>query len=129
MFRTLYEKSSGTIISCVNLSDIKLAEYLSNHPQHDAIDLYTKGVKDIAVDTVTKKLKKLTPVVQDPIAVIRLKRMTLLASCDWTQAADSPLNETKRNAWAVYRQQLRDMPDTFANVNSINDVVWPTPPQ
>ena len=129
MFRTIFEKSSGTIISCVNLSDIKLEEYLSNHPQHDAIDLYTKGVKDIAVDTVTKKLKKLTPVVQDPIAVIRLKRMTLLASCDWTQAADSPLNETKRNAWAVYRQQLRDMPDTFANVNSINDVVWPTPPQ
>lgn len=129
MFRTIFEKSSGTIVSCVDLSDSKLAVYLNNNSNHDYVNIYTKGVKDIAVDTVTKKLKKLTPVVQDPIAVIRLKRMTLLASCDWTQAADSPLNETKRNAWAVYRQQLRDMPDTFANVNSINDVVWPTPPQ
>ena len=129
MFRTIYEKSSGTIISCVDLSDSKLAVYLNNNPNYDYVNIYTKGVKDIAVDTVTKKLKKLTPVVQDPVDIIRQKRIGLLASCDWTQAVDSPLNETKRVAWAAYRQALRDMPDTFAGVNNINDVVWPTPPQ
>ena len=31
-------------------------------------------------------------------------------------------------AWAAYRQALRDLPDTGANVNSIDDVVWPTQP-
>jgi hypothetical protein len=38
---------------------------------------------------------------------IRLWRKTELASCDWTQAADSPADKA---AWATYRQTLRDLP-------------------
>jgi hypothetical protein len=38
---------------------------------------------------------------------IRNWRNTELASCDWTQVADSTAEKT---AWATYRQALRDLP-------------------
>ena len=53
---------------------------------------------------------------------IRTDRDRRLADCDWTQLPDVPL-ETKE-AWAVYRQALRDIteqPDPF-------NIVWPVPP-
>jgi hypothetical protein len=38
---------------------------------------------------------------------IRNWRNAELASCDWTQVADSTADKT---AWATYRQALRDLP-------------------
>lgn len=37
---------------------------------------------------------------------IRRERNSKLAACDWTQAADSPVDKA---AWATYRQSLRDV--------------------
>lgn len=51
------------------------------------------------------------------------KRQMLLIQSDWTQLPDVPLSD--KEAWAVYRQELRDItsqPD-FPNV-----IIWPTPP-
>lgn len=56
--------------------------------------------------------------------VLRIIRDTLLAKCDWTQMPDAPLSDAKRQEWAIYRQQLRDLPATY----SADNVVWPTPP-
>lgn len=53
---------------------------------------------------------------------IRTTRNRLLKKSDYTQMSDWPGD---RAAWAAYRQQLRDIPQTFANTN---DVIWPTPP-
>jgi len=33
-----------------------------------------------------------------------------LADSDWTQAADSPLSDSKKAEWKTYRQTLRDLP-------------------
>ncbi len=44
--------------------------------------------------------------------VFRDYRNNLLAQCDWTQAADSPLSNSKKNEWKTYRQKLRDLPKT-----------------
>jgi hypothetical protein len=52
-------------------------------------------------------------------------RDALLASSDWTQAADSPLSDAKKAEWATYRQQLRDLP---ANTSDPANPTWPTPP-
>lgn len=41
---------------------------------------------------------------------VRLDRNALLDESDWTQLEDSPLNETKKNEWKIYRQKLRDLP-------------------
>jgi hypothetical protein len=41
---------------------------------------------------------------------MRLHRDRLLAESDWTQLEDAPVN---RQAWADYRQALRDFPATW----------------
>jgi hypothetical protein len=53
---------------------------------------------------------------------LRLSRRRLLNSSDWTQVPDAPVDSA---AWAVYRQQLRDLP---ANTTDPRNVVWPEPP-
>ena len=61
-------------------------------------------------------------------AGIRNLRTHLLKESDWTQVVDSQLSLTQKAAWATYRQQLRDMPATFAEATKISDIVVPTPP-
>lgn len=54
--------------------------------------------------------------------VVRLKRDKSLLFCDWTQLPDVPL--ATKEAWAAYRQALRDVtlqPDPF-------NIVWPAVP-
>lgn len=41
---------------------------------------------------------------------MRLHRNALLAASDWTQTLDAPVD---RDAWATYRQALRDFPATW----------------
>lgn len=76
---------------------------------HHTFDYTTKTWKDPR-----------TPATQWP--VVRRQRDALLAQSDWTQLPDVPL--ATKEAWAVYRQQLRDVtgqPDPFA-------IVWPQAP-
>lgn len=51
------------------------------------------------------------------------KRNGLLAASDWTQLPDVPL--ATKEAWATYRQALRDITD---QPGYPLEVVWPTPP-
>lgn len=55
----------------------------------------------------------------------RAHRDALLARCDWTQGADSPLDDATKEIWRTYRQQLRDVFSELANPDAI---VWPDPP-
>ena len=56
---------------------------------------------------------------------LRLQRNELLASSDWTQFIDSPLSTEKKAEWIIYRQQLRDLPNTTVD---ITNPIWPTKP-
>lgn len=58
----------------------------------------------------------------DAAARVRSRRNGLLAECDWTQINDAPVNQ---QAWAVYRQALRDI---TAQVDFPFNVTWPTAP-
>ena len=60
--------------------------------------------------------------------LIRQERDIKLFQCDWTQLADSPLTENKKQEWSVYRQELRDLPQNQPSLTSLEEVVWPTPP-
>lgn len=53
---------------------------------------------------------------------IRQKRNQLLTDCDWTRLDDV---QCDKQAWAAYRQLLRDLPST---VTDPTNVTWPTPP-
>ena len=59
---------------------------------------------------------------------IRGKRDTLLSLSDWTQLVDSPLTDSKKAEWVTYRTTLRDIPETYTDVTTLDEVVWPTPP-
>lgn len=52
----------------------------------------------------------------------RYERNKRLLSCDWTQVPDAPVDQA---AWAVYRQQLRDITEQEGFPTS---VVWPSTP-
>ena len=54
----------------------------------------------------------------------RAERNRRLAETDWTQGKDIPDNVS--NTWAVYRQQLRDVPTQAGFPWDIN---WPTQPE
>jgi len=53
---------------------------------------------------------------------IRQKRDYLLKQTDWTQLADTPLDEYEKETYEAYRQELRDIPQNFENAE---DVIFP----
>lgn len=52
----------------------------------------------------------------------RAKRNKHLVETDWTQVPDAPVNQ---QAWATYRQALRDLPE---NTTDPENPDWPVPP-
>jgi len=64
--------------------------------------------------------------------MFRAERNKLLSLCDWTQASDSPLTDTKKTEWTTYRQALRDLPSTASpsldEDGNLTNVTWPTKP-
>jgi len=56
---------------------------------------------------------------------IRKIRDHRMAETDWTQMIDSPLSPEKAEEFKLYRQELRDIPQSVA---SPDDVVWPEKP-
>ena len=55
-------------------------------------------------------------------ADLRYTRNRLLQKSDWSQVTDAPVDPA---VWALYRQQLRDLPENTADPRN---VVWPTQP-
>ena len=53
----------------------------------------------------------------------RSERDRRLAASDWTQLPDVAI--ANRQAWAVYRQSLRDV---TLQANFPTDIIWPAPP-
>ena len=50
------------------------------------------------------------------LAIVKSNRNNLLNQSDWTQLPNNPLTSEKQQEWAVYRQQLRDIPETIPYV-------------
>ena len=56
---------------------------------------------------------------------LKPRRDRELAASDWTVLPDVNLSPELKNQWMVYRQQLRDLPQTYPDAST---VVWPQPP-
>lgn len=56
---------------------------------------------------------------------IRIQRNNLLSQSDWTQLNDTPLSDSKKQEWSLYRQALRDitLQEEFPH-----NIVWPISP-
>lgn len=68
-------------------------------PYEEAGEVFTVAVEPLTEEELESRKQTLA-------AQIRAQRASLLASCDWTQLADAPVNKA---AWAEYRQALRDI--------------------
>jgi hypothetical protein len=75
-------------------------------------------------ETVSASQQEIDSKIYNQWEFIRKIRNQYLQDCDWTQLADSPLSEEKKEEWSIYRQELRDVTlqeDPF-------NIVFPTKP-
>ena len=77
------------------------------------------GVVTTAADNEAAYRQRIDNEAAERVRIDRNKRLT---DSDWTQLAD---NTADTNAWAAYRQALRDLPSTDGFPH---DVTWPTEP-
>jgi len=60
----------------------------------------------------------------NPWGAIRDRRDVLLRNSDWTMTPGASIDQSQ---WAVYRQILRDLPQTFFQ-SGPESIIWPTEP-
>lgn len=64
--------------------------------------------------------------VEEKLHAFNYYRELCLQNSDWTQSNDSPLSETEKAKWAIYRQELRDITN---QTNYPNQIIWPLVPE
>ena len=68
----------------------------------------------------------------EPLRLLREKRNRLLVESDWTGASAPALTSEQQSAWRLYRQHLRDLPNTAVPTLDDNGqlagVTWPARP-
>ena len=89
----------------VNLSD----NFESLKAKVEAIEIIVYGEKVLELDDSTWEN-------------IRTKRDYILKSTDWTVIPGCSVDQAQ---WSAYRQNLRDIPQTYTE---ITDVIWPSQP-
>jgi len=118
---TIYNTTTGLIhttgtSSCNSINDIVL----------NSGDSIIEGTyRQDAYKIVNGKAESYTP---NFLNRLRKKRNYLLQQCDWTQGNDSPLSTSKKTEWAIYRQALRDLPESNSSAASFDDVTFPNSP-
>jgi hypothetical protein len=105
---------------------VEIDEELPFTASHDDCEEHGRAIFAAAVAGEYGAVAEFVPYVptqEEKAAAIRAERNALLAATDWTQLPDVP--EATREAYAVYRQALRDVPQqaTFPDA-----VVWPERP-
>jgi hypothetical protein len=124
---------SKIVVYCTDTGEVQsvrsgtFSSITTNLPENcDYIVSETPDVKDMYV--VEGTLQPLPESVLEERAIakawkrLKARRARRLQNSDWTQVPDAPVDAA---AWAVYRQQLRDLP---ANTTDPRNVEWPEPP-
>ena len=117
---TIYKTDTGEIIGTTT-SDITIDE-VSLNDNESAIEGNYSGLKYKILDN--EAILRTEPITD----LIRQIRNDLLIASDWTQVNDSPLSDVKKEEWATYRQELRDLPSSHQSTTNFDDVVFPTQP-
>lgn len=66
------------------------------------------------------------PTAEKLLERLRRERDQRLAASDYLMMPDYPASEAERDAWAAYRQQLRDLPESITDPA---DIDWPELPE
>ena len=70
------------------------------------------------------------PIVEFDMAMedLRAKRNKDLQDSDWTQLPDNTLTSEQRNAWMLFRTELRNITDGLTTVEQVNNIDYPDKP-
>lgn len=99
---------------------------ISTECHRQLLDAQTEGLVIVAgEDGHPIAVERPAPTLEQALNDLRARRGLLLAASDYTQMPDAPLTEASRDAWRIYRQALRDLPET---VNDLAAIQWPLPP-
>lgn len=126
MNKYVIHDNDGNIVSCGISSDLIDHRLSSDHTQV-WMD-FPSDIENYSFDIASNSIVPLNQNVIDAREtseawdLLRSIRDSLLASTDWTQASDAPVDKTE---WATYRQALRDLP---ANTTDPSNPTWPTKP-
>lgn len=89
----------------------------------------TKLLNGVRSELTAQEIAQLPPemtqaqITEEQAKQARAERTSLLAASDWTQVADTPVDQS---AWATYRQALRDVTDQTGFPDAI---AWPVAPE
>lgn len=119
--------SSGEITTQIDCPASEIENYISGELQYAEYKELAINKKVIDGEVVDKPIQDRE--VYQPTLTVRQHRNFLLAESDWTQFPDSPLSDAKKAEWATYRQALRDIPETYSDTTSLDDIIWPTKPE
>jgi len=76
------------------------------------------------------KIKTQQDRLREAWAALRAERDRRLAETDWVVARAYERGEPVPEAWAAYRQALRDLPDQLTDEQVLTgDIPWPEPPE
>jgi hypothetical protein len=76
------------------------------------------------------KVKTLQDRIREAWARFRAERDRRLAETDWIVARAYERGEPVTEAWAAYRQALRDLPKQLTDEQVLaGDIPWPEPPE
>ena len=124
---TIYSQDTGGIHSCITCPSHEIP---LNIPEgHAAIEGFYSAEHFTVENGIPKEKPTKTPeeIEAEELAKaweqLRRDRDFKLSVCDWTQVPDAPVD---RDAWAVYRQALRDVPQ---QAGFPTDIIWPEKPQ
>ena len=126
---TIYNKKTGIILRNVsglgNITDNVLdgEDYIEGQYSTDTYIVVDKKIKKKSKKIIVEQNKKQAQI------DLRNYRNSILDSSDWTQTVDSPLSDTKKLEWQTYRQELRDLPATYKDIESIDKVIFPKEPE
>ena len=122
---TIYDSETGSIKRTIKISEDLLEinvhdgeSYVVGKPENQYDTHYING--EFTGAPTQEELDEMS--LQQAWIDFRYYRNTLLTQSDWAVAEDAPVD---KEAWKIYRQQLRDLPE---NVDDPTNVTWPTPP-
>ena len=126
---TVYEKETGSVTGIKQwITEIDKTAIIENSPTE------THAYKEEAAPSLQHRWngtdwEPIPEPIEYALLAIRVRRRILLNNCDWTQANDSPLSDTKKAEWATYRQALRDLPSNYTDTDEASKVEWPEEPE
>lgn len=120
--------SSGEILRCGSVSDPSFSDIQDADNEFELLSNWPYDVENYHV--VDSQLVQKAQTILDQqtnaenYSLFIQQRNALLVASDYTQLPDSPLTDTKKQEWAIYRQQLRDLPTTV----DLTNITWPSKP-